>query len=313
MANQRKLKVGFLNAISAEWFHLHKDKLEQVSDVRDADYIIYESNGDPIEVINGIKSKFSNFRKKLVFILSGDQNAHIDDECIWFCNAVHPVRGLAKRQTQIFVTNPAIFKFYLQNKSRIQPVGERGTNIYFKGTIWQGMRTEMNAFFSGREGCKIVENNNYWNWRFQYRKPTQDDIEATAFESYAEMMDAKLILCPKGNGNSSMRIVEAIGCGAIPVLINDFSAPFGVAWDSMALVFDTRIHTWDVIYEECEKLLNDEVKMAKMQMEGMRYFEDVVFGDYKRDGCGIYKDLNTVCYGFSGGIVKCLSGFASAI
>ena len=82
----RKLKIGFLNSISAEWVHLYKDSIEQVSRVDDADYIIYESNGDPVPVIMKILATFP--RNKLVFILSGDQSVHINDECIWFTNAV---------------------------------------------------------------------------------------------------------------------------------------------------------------------------------------------------------------------------------
>jgi hypothetical protein len=104
--NSRKLKLGFLNSISAEWVHLHKNDIEQVSRVDDADYIIYESNGDPVPVIMKILATFP--RKKLVFILSGDQSVHINDECIWFTNAIKQ-SGLAKRQTQIFVTNPLNF------------------------------------------------------------------------------------------------------------------------------------------------------------------------------------------------------------
>ena len=221
-----KIKVGFFSSISSEWFHLHKDRFEQIGDIEVAKYLIYESSGDPIDVINRIKSQFP--KEKLVFILSGDKNEHIDDECIWFTNAVKP-SGLAKRQTQIFVTNPAIFKFYIQIKNRvtnITPITERAVNIYFKGTIWPGMRIEMSNFFKDKVGCNIVANNNYWDWRFSIKKPSNEQIEQTAFESYNDMLGVKLVLCPKGNGNSSMRIIESIACGAIPILIDDISAPF---------------------------------------------------------------------------------------
>ena len=107
--NRKKIKVGLLSPISNEWFNLHLNVLEIANNVSEVDYIIYESNGDPVHIIEKIKSSFP--KNKLVFILSGDQSNHIDDECIWFSNAVKP-SGLAKNQTQIFVTNPAIFKFY---------------------------------------------------------------------------------------------------------------------------------------------------------------------------------------------------------
>uniref|UniRef100_A0A6C0HMT4 Exostosin GT47 domain-containing protein n=1 Tax=viral metagenome TaxID=1070528 RepID=A0A6C0HMT4_9ZZZZ len=309
-----KIKVGFFSSISSEWFHLHKDRFEQIGDIAVAKYLIYESSGDPIDVINKIKSQFP--KEKLVFILSGDKNEHIDDECIWFTNAVKP-SGLAKRQTQIFVTNPAIFKFYRQINNRvtnITPITERAVNIYFKGTIWPGMRTEMANFFKDKVGCNIVANNNYWDWRFSIKKPSNEQIEQTAFESYNDMLGVKLVLCPKGNGNSSMRIIESIVCGAIPILIDDISAPFENDWSNIALVFNSKENNckytgytmWDNIWDECNKLLNDNDRMIKMQNAGIQYFKDVVYSDYTKLGCEMYKDLGTVCYGFSGKIMEYL-------
>lgn len=297
--NNVKIKVGLLNKISSEWFYLYNDKLEWVNRVEDVDYIIYESNGDPIPIINQIKNTFP--KEKLVFILSGDQNMHIDNDCIWFTNAVRPDIGLARRQTQIFVTNPAIFKFYDIIKS--EPFASRDINIYFKGTIWSGMRTEMFNYFSNKPGYVIKENNKYWDWRFQ-QKTTSVDIENKAFETYKEMMSAHLVLCPKGNGNSSMRIIEALGCGAIPILINDFSCPFGISWSEVGLVFDTSKHNWEFINSECSNLLKDYVRLNKLKEKGQEYFKNIVYGDVKMTGHKMYKDLNTVCFGFSNLIIK---------
>ena len=304
----RKLKLGFLNPISAEWVHLHKDKIEQVSRVDDADYIIYESNGDPVPVIMNILSIFP--RKKLVFILSGDQSVHINDECIWFANAVRP-SGLGRRQTQIFVTNPAIFKYYENIGSGLTQIRTRNIDIYFKGTIWSGMREAMYNYFSKSHtpqmSCRIEKNNDYWGWRLnEQKKPTQEEIESAAFESYEIMTNALLCLCPKGNGNSSMRIVEALACGAIPVLINDFSAPFGASWEDagVALVFDTRIHNWEHIYTECYKLIQDKERLEKMQKKGNDYFREVVYGDSNLPGFKMYGNLDTVAFGFSNLIIE---------
>ena len=109
----------------------------------------------------------------------------------------------------------------------------RNTNIYFKGTIWNGMREKMYDAFVNKPKCAIKKNNDYWKWRCESLiKPTQSDLEDTAYESYYALTNSKLCLCPKGNGNSSMRIVEALACGSIPILINDFSAPLDRPWDS---------------------------------------------------------------------------------
>lgn len=303
-----KLKVGFLSPISQEWFHLHSDKLQFCQNIAECDYIIFESNGDPIPLIMNIKSHYP--KNKLVFILSGDQSGHIDDECIWFTNAVKS-SGLAAKQTQIFVSNPAIFKFYdsyLRVDSIADDITKRGVDIYFKGTIWAGMREVMYQQFKDKPRCVIIANNNYWQWRLNgQRKPSQLELEEVAYESYRDMVNAKLVLCPKGNGNSSMRILEALGCGAIPVLINDSSAPFGYKWDSasdaMALVFNTETDSWDKIYHECQILLNDPARMQIMIENGKKYFRNVIYGDYANRPPSPYKDINTVCYGFSGLIV----------
>jgi hypothetical protein len=307
-SKSRKLKLGFLNSISAEWVYLYKDSIEQVSRVDDADYIIYESNGDPVPVIMNILATFP--RKKLVFILSGDQSAHINDECIWFSNAVKP-SGLAARQTQIFVSNPAIFKYYEKIGRGFTQIRKRYIDIYFKGTIWNGMREAMYDYFSKSRtpemSCLIEKNNDYWGWRLNNKnKPTQEDIEKTAYKSYETMEDALLCLCPKGNGNSSMRIVEALACGSIPVLIDDFSAPFDVLWEDagVALTFDTHIHTWNHIYTECYKLIQDTEKLKTMQKKGNDYFREVVYGDSNSLGFKMYGNLDTVAFGFSGMILE---------
>ena len=313
---ENKLKLGFLSPISGEWFHLHSDKIEMAKTIEEAKYIIFESNGDPIPLIMKIKEKYP--KNKLVFILSGDQSAPIDNECIWFTNAVRPI-GLASKQIQIFVTNPAIFKFYEARKSRIETeigtgiglgadaIVKREIDIYFKGTIWNGMRTDMYNYFRSKPGCKIVENNKYWDWRLNpFTKPTQQQLEETAYESYSEILKSKLCLCPKGNGNSSMRIIEALACASIPVLINDFSRPFGNSWEEYGLSFNTNIHSWEYIYAKCRELLNDNAKMLALQKKGFEYFKNVIYSDARLSEGKMHKmynDLNTVCFGFSNLIV----------
>ena len=322
----KKLKIGLLSPISYEWFNLHLDVLENSNDISEVDYIIYESNGDPIHMIEKIKLSFP--KEKLVFILSGDQSNHIDDECIWFSNAVK-LSGLAKKQTQIFVTNPAIFKFYelykIKNDMVIETQSEtqsetqtilnkyiytkdRQTDIYFKGTIWDGMRTDMYNSFINKSNCKIIKNNNYWKWRCESPvKPKQEELEKTAFESYYDLCNSKLCLCPKGNGNSSMRIIEALACGSVPIIIDDFSSPFGISWgnasNEIALVFDSNKHNWKYIYNECNNLINDNLRYEKMKYNGIKYFENFIYCDSKISGFKMYDNIDTVAFGFSKNII----------
>ena len=183
------------------------------------------------------------------------------------------------------------------------------------------MRQAMYDFFSkprtpamssmSSMSCLIEKNNDYWDWRLNsVKKPTQAEIEDTAYKSYDIMAsNAIMTLCPKGNGNSSMRIVEALGCGSIPILIDDFSAPFGVSWEEagIALSFDTRIHTWEYIYSQCNKLLNDRERLEKMQKKGQEYFKTVIYGDSRAKAFKMYDNLDTVAFGFGGKILEILS------
>lgn len=308
---QTKIKIGFLTPISSEWFYLHSDKIEIAKTIDEANYIIFESNGDPIALIMKIKNEYP--KNKLVFILSGDDSSIIDNDCIWFTNAVKS-SGLTLKQTQIFVTNPAIFKFYESRKEQIEEqimnneINKRNIGIYFKGTIWNGMRTDMYNYFKDKTQCKIIENNKYWNWRLCF-KPTQQQLEETAFESYNDILNSKLCLCPKGNGNSSMRIIEALACNSIPILINDFTSPFGNSWEEYGLSFDTNIHSWEYIYDKCIELLNNNAKMIMLQKKGFEYFKNFIYSDAKLLECKssklkMYNDLNTVCFGFSNLILE---------
>ena len=96
-----------------------------------------------------------------------------------------------------------------------------------------------------------------------------------------------------------MRIIEALACGSIPILINDFTSPFGIYWREFGLGFDTDKQSFEDIYNECRKLLADESKMLEMQKKGYEYFKNVIYGDAQLSGFKMYNDLNTVCFGFS--------------
>ena len=102
-----------------------------------------------------------------------------------------------------------------------------------------------------------------------------------------------------------MRIIEALACGAIPILIDDFSEPFGIPWSEVGLVFDTKKHSWQYIYDECFKLSRDRDRLEQMQKKGHDYFLNVINGDAIISGNNkMYKDINTVCYGFSHKIIE---------
>ncbi len=285
-----------VNPISKIWISNYSF-LQITQDVRQATFILFETNGDPIAALLDLKKKiYPEYHHKIIYILSGDQNAHIDPNCVWYTCAIKP-SGLERYQRQIFVTNPAIFRY----SNPLKPIDlkeARSIDIYFKGSIWSGMRTEMKEALEIYPNVMIEDFTAYWDWRFQ-RERTQKEIEEKAFELYDTLKNVKLSLCPKGNGNSSMRIIESIACGAIPVLINDFSAPFGYDYSKFCLVFDTSKDSYESIYEQCMELIDDKERYELYQRRGYEFYQKVVLCDFRDRKFYDYEDVNTVCYGFS--------------
>lgn len=292
----KMISLYLINPISKIWIEAYPF-LRIVPYVSHADFIIFETNGDPVQSIQKIKTQIHpTHHHKIIYILSGDQNSHIDHRCVWYTCAIKPT-GLERYQRQIFVTNPAIFRY--SNPSRIPDLSKpRKTDIYFKGSIWKGMRTEMKEALEIYPNTVIEDYSSYWDWRFE-KDRTQAEIEAKAFELYDTLTSVKLSLCPKGNGNSSMRIIESIACGAVPVLINDFSAPFGFDYSKFCLVFDTSVDSYEYMYEKCMELIHDEERYKLYQKRGYDFYRNVVLCDFVSRDFEDYRDVNTVCYGFS--------------
>jgi hypothetical protein len=294
------ISIYIVNPISLLWIQRYAF-FQITPHLHLADYILYETPGDPVQSILDFKKEVpQHLHPRIVFILSGDQSSPIDDICLWYTCAVRPT-GIARRQKQIFVTNPAIFRYHNPRSPEIRTA--RQIPIYFKGSIWPGMRTAMKEALEGRDWVLLEDYTTYWDWRFA--QPRSDrEIEEKAFELYQTLSQTLLSLCPKGKGNSSMRIVESIACGAVPVLIDDFSAPFGYDYSRFCLVFDTKIHSWDQIYEGCLELLRDTTRLQEYQRRGRDFYQKVVCADFADGAYYDYTRVDTVAYGFSSLIVS---------
>ena len=290
------IKLYLLNPVAKLWVERYSF-FTITQNAHEAHYILFETNGDPIQSIQDLKRKIPiEHHHKLIYILSGDQNAHLDGNCVWYTCAIKP-SGLERYQRQIFVTNPAIFRF--SNPLRIPNLEKpRSIDIYFKGSIWKGVRTEMKEALEIYPNVMIEDFSSYWDWRFEKTR-TQAEIEEKAYELYRTLTNVKLSLCPKGNGNSSMRIIESIACGAIPVLIDDFSAPFGYDYSKFCLVFDSKRDSYETMYEKCMELIEDQEKYQLYQRRGYAFYRKVVLADFRYLPFYDYQDVNTVAYGFS--------------
>jgi Exostosin family len=73
----------------------------------------------------------------------------------------------------------------------------------------------------------MVEDVDWWGTaKLSDSQTVRAGLEAHFAET---LLDSKFAFCPRGNGPSSKRRWEAAYCGAIPILIDDFTNPFGVA------------------------------------------------------------------------------------
>jgi len=336
------MKIYLITPESLHWIPFYP-QIELVTTHMEADFILYEKYSNPISEINCVKRMYP--KNKLVFIISSLRTDHQDDECIWFTTAVQP--KLRARQTQLHCINPSVFRYISyrdsdrhQNTSYHDDVMKTG-DIYFKGTIWP-FRQEMFDYFNSKSNhkettshneattseetdspifddiakivpqlinCKIEPFNHYWaTIGANNTNNANDFITESAFDMYDDMSKYKLSLCPKGWGLSSMRIIESLVCRCIPVLIDDFTAPFGIDWKTIGLVFDTTKQSWDEIYEEILDLLADEPRMKKLKEEGQRIFTEILSADLKHGPCTSFK---TVIWGSSHMVVKQLEKYLS--
>jgi hypothetical protein len=69
----------------------------------------------------------------------------------------------------------------------------------------------------------------------------------TRLEAHFEetLFDSKFAFCPRGNGPSSKRRWEAAYCGAIPILIDDFTKPFGIEMPLLEFVTRSGKSVWE--------------------------------------------------------------------
>lgn len=290
------INIFLINPISKLW--IEKSTFFTITtDIQKTDFIIFEQNGDPIHSIIELKNQIpKQFHHRIFYILSGDHNEHIDNFCNWYTCAIKP-SGLSRFQRQIFVTNPSIFRYSNPSKPLINLNKKRNIDIYFKGSIWVGMRRQMKEILEIYPNVIIEDFTSYWNWRCK-ENPSEKEIENKAFELYDTLTNVKLSLCPKGNGNSSMRIIESIACGAIPVLIDDFSTPYGFDYSQFCLVFDSKSDSFESIYESCMEFIKDESKYKLYQKRGYKFYQKVVCCDFNNNYYD-YNDINTILYSSS--------------
>lgn len=204
------MKLFSIKETSIPW--ILASECELVYNPDEADYIIYETAGDPVHEVANIKNLYP--RDKLVFILSGDLDVS-DDESLWFASNLVP----SENKFQLYITNPRIY-------ATEPSFEEKDIFGYFGGTIWEAPEREF--MYSLSEKWVIEPVDNYWHL------PNEDRV-IISNKSYEKIKRSLYTLCPRGNGPSSMRIIEALACGSIPILINDDTDPFDENFGDMVI------------------------------------------------------------------------------
>ena len=78
----------------------------------------------------------------------------------------------------------------------------------------------------------VVEMTDWWGLKADLDGGAKVPVGPAEREKMVQRManlaaSSTFALCPRGNGGSSMRLIEAMGGGALPVLLDDWTTPFG--------------------------------------------------------------------------------------
>jgi hypothetical protein len=71
---------------------------------------------------------------------------------------------------------------------------------------------------------------------FRFWDTTSMDFEKRRVNFQATLARSRFVLCPRGNGTSSVRLYEALAAGTVPVIISDdWVAPSGPSWEAFSI------------------------------------------------------------------------------
>jgi hypothetical protein len=102
--------------------------------------------------------------------------------------------------------------------------------------------------------------------------PGADTAPAEGEDFAALLRDTVFALCPSGTGPNSIRLWEALGAGAVPVILSDRWAPPGdpALWAAAAVTCPETPEALRALPDRLEALARDEGAMAAMRAAGRR-------------------------------------------
>jgi hypothetical protein len=114
----------------------------------------------------------------------------------------------------------------------LRPRSEAGILYGFSGSVSSGLRARMLAALARNAGADqlIRETGSMWDRMFS----GGDDPAKTRYAD--DLARCQFILCPRGNGLSSIRIYEAMETGRVPVILSDrLALPECIDWSACAV------------------------------------------------------------------------------
>jgi len=209
--------------------------------------------------------------------------------------AAHGTHGMARRAAaRLHGTPPPIVPIPLgfgnQAELPVRPLAERGTDVFFAGSVEHGRRSRLSPAYWLRNPKTLAREQMLDSLeRLQAARPdlsvrtsttpsftlnalyygTEDGADALGVDEYsAAMMDAKVCLVPRGTNVETYRYFEALryGCVAIAEPQPDFSFYRGAPV--------IQIDDWRGLGRVVEGLLVDPAHMLKLHTEGRDWWRE---------------------------------------
>jgi hypothetical protein len=121
--------------------------------------------------------------------------------------------------------------------------------------------------------------------RFKFWDTTSTGFDERRARFRSTLARSRFVLCPRGNGTSSVRLYEALAVGAVPVVIaDDWTPPAGPAWEKFSIrwpegrvdglteMLEARDHEWPLMSKEARRVHD-------------RYFSPEVYFHHVADLC----------------------------
>eukprot|EP00041_Stephanoeca_diplocostata_P005882 m.70476 g.70476 ORF g.70476 m.70476 type:complete len:480 (+) comp16051_c0_seq13:260-1699(+) len=216
---------------------------KMASGVADVDAVVYHAYGDSNDIHEDIARANTrgtdghHMQPPIVFMLTNDGN-FIPDFCrqrlLFFVVNIRydtncDVFQIPNQEGAAMSKAPTLREIYRRIFGATQKPPAKPVLASFTGSMYTyAHRKHLNDMISHEIDIKSSD---WWLREASTAKGSKNNVssvrQALSTQSYAQALDSVFVLCPRGNGPSSMRVIEAMVAGAIPVLLDDYTVPYG--------------------------------------------------------------------------------------